>query len=206
MDEGRNIFVCGRTGTGKSYLVKRLIAESRPLLVYLPKREELDYPGIVFDGLEDEPWGFWEFWGRCVAITPGCWRIVFRPRDVFDYDTFDRVCQAAYACGNLTFVCEDLMTYVGPHVTNLGSGFKTLLTAGRTRGIICYLLTQRPYKIPREVTSQTREAFIFQSHEPADGAYVKEAFGIDAAERMAALQEYEYVHWTDNGHVEVGKA
>lgn len=212
MNEGRNIFVCGRTGTGKSYLLHRLLDRETRLVVYLPKREEVTWRAIYFDALQpDEAVQFWQFWGRCV-LGRAEWltqcrrfRLVYQPRDAFSAEEFERLCLSVYLCGNLTFVAEDLMGYCGT-VAQLGSGFKTLLTAGRTKGVTCYMVTQRPYRIPREVTSQAREAFIFQSHEPADVDYVKDAFGIEAAERMAALGQYEYVHWIDSGQVEVGNA
>jgi hypothetical protein len=204
MIEGRNILVCGRTGSGKSYLVKHLLADADRLIVYGPKREECDYPGVYFDGMELH--GFEQFalwWNHC-RETCGRFRIVYRPKDLFDILEFDKVAKLAYACGGVTFVCEELMTYTTER--NIEQGFKRLLVAGRTRGINCYMLTQRPFKIPREVTSQAREAFIFATHEPTDLDYVKQTFGTDAALRMESLKEYEHVHWLDTGEVEIGKA
>lgn len=205
MSEGRNVFVCGRTGTGKSFLVKRLIRGLPRVVVYLPKREDAGYAGVYFDGMEPGDYAaFLRLWQTSVDVT-GRFHLVYRPGDVFDSVAFDRVAAGVYHCGDCAFVAEDLMSYVGGSI-NLGSGFKTLLTAGRTRGIECYMLTQRPYKIPREVTSQAREAYIFASHEPADVQYIKEAFGTEAAAKMEALQLYEYVHWIETGETETGKA
>lgn len=206
--DGRNVFICGRTGAGKSELLKRRLLVGKPrVLVYLPKREDADFAGVYFDLLEggQTAWRrFLRLWTDSVQST-GRYHLCYRPADIFSYDEFDRLCMGVYHCGDCVFVCEDLMCYVGGQV-QLGSGFKTLLTAGRTHGIECYLLTQRPYKIPREVTSQAREAYIFASHEPADVQYVKEAFGVEAAAKMEALEPYQYVRWLDTGQTEVGKA
>lgn len=205
MLDGRNVFVCGRTGTGKSYLVKRLISGRPRVIVYLPKREDAGYAGVYFDGMEPGDYAeFLRLWHTSASVT-GRYHLVYQPGDIFDGGAFDRIAAGVYHCGDCVFVCEDLMTYIGGSVS-LGSGFKTLLTAGRTRGVECYMLTQRPYKIPREVTSQAREAYIFQSHEPADVQYVKEAFGVEAAAKMEALEQYQYVRWLDTGETEVGKA
>lgn len=204
MTEGRNILITGRTGTGKSYLTMKLLAGLDRLIVYAPKREEHGYPGVYFDGME--PDGFKRFclwWYECVRNHVG-FRLVYRPNDLFDIEEFDRVAKLAYACGGLTFVCEELMTYTTER--NIGQGFKRLLVAGRTRGINCYMLTQRPYKIPREVTSQAREAFIFATHEPTDLDYITQTFGTETRTKLESLQQYEHVHWLDTGQVEVGKA
>ncbi len=204
MTEGRNIFVCGRTGSGKSYLVKRAIATARRMVVYLPKREDADYPGVYFDAFADEASDFWRAWLHAYR-DGGAYRLVYRPADPFDPAAFDRVCMGVYHAGDLTFVAEDLAGYVNER-GGMGPGLKTLLTAGRTRNVTTWLLTQRPYRIPREVTSQAREAFLFATHEPNDVAYLKEAFGVAAAEALERLGQYEYVHWTEDGNVETGKA
>lgn len=208
MVEGRNILICGRTGTGKSYLVKKLLADVDRLVVYGPKREEQDYPGVYFDAMQPDGFkGFVLWWYECVRNHVG-FRVVYRPADLFDIMEFDKVATLAYACGGLTFVCEELMTYATQ--SNIEQGFKRLLVAGRTRGINCFMVTQRPYKIPREVTSQAREAYIFATHEPADVDYVKQTFGSDVAERLEMLncpeRQYWHVHWLDTGQVDVGKA
>ncbi len=201
MTEGRNILVCGRTGSGKSYLVKKLLATADRLVVYGPKREECDYPGVYFDGMEPGGFEACVLWWRHTVKTCRRFRIVYRPADLFDIEEFDKVAHLAYACGNLTFVCEELMTYTTER--NIGKGFKRLLVAGRTRGVNCYMLTQRPYKIPREVTSQAREAYIFATHEPTDLDYCRQMFGSEILTKLESLQLFDHVHWLDNGQLEV---
>lgn len=204
MNEGRNILICGRTGTGKSFLVKKLLADADRLIVYGPKREEHDYPGCYFDGMEEEGFKRFVWWWYSCVKTCGRFRIVYRPADLFDIGEFDKVANLAYACGRVTFVCEELMTYTTER--NIEQGFKRLLVAGRTRGIDCYMLTQRPFKIPREVTSQAREAYIFATHEPTDLDYIRQTFGTETAAKLETLEQYQHVHWLDTGQVDVGKA
>lgn len=204
MAEGRNILVCGRTGTGKSYLLKQLLAGVARSVVYAPKREEHDYPGAYFDGMEDGGFKTCVWWWYYAQKHCKRFRIIYRPLDLFDISEFDKIAHLAYFCGDLTFVCEELMTYTTSR--NIEQGFKCLLVAGRTRGINCYMVTQRPFQIPREVTSQAREAYIFATHEPADLDYVRQTFGTELAAKLETLQQYEYVHWLDSGQVKVGKA
>ena len=200
---GLNTLVIGRTQSGKTYWTIRQIQDADKLIVYSTKREEVGYPGVYFDALEGGRVDFLQFWGRWErAGMP--YRLVYRPADIFDPAEFDSICRLAYAAGNLTIVCEEVMTYAT--TTNIGPGFRTLLTAGATKGIHCYMLTQRPFKIPREITSQSRRAIIFATHEPADVEYIKQTFGTEAADRLAALSQYQHIAWDESGKVEVGKA
>ena len=57
-----------------------------------------------------------------------------------------------------------------------------------------------------EVKSEARLAYLFHSNEPADVEYIKDKFGVAAAEKLAALGEHEHVRWTETGKVTVGKA
>ena len=145
MIDGVNIFVAGQTGSGKSFLVKRWIDQTDRLIVYLPKREDADYPGVYFDGLACERDPFLRFWAytkeRCNKF-----RLVYRPADKFDADEFDRLCRLVYACGDCVFVAEEIASYLSSRIfqsVDRYKGIKNLLTAGRTRGVTCYWLTQR---------------------------------------------------------------
>lgn len=208
MTEGRNILVCGRTGCGKTYLVTRALQQSRRLLVYATKREESDYPGVYFDGLAPgERQRCWQWWayseGRCRRF-----RIVYHPANTWDTREFDRWCRCVYQLGDMTFVAEEIMSYTTSAMlkSDDAAGLRTLLTAGRTRNVTAWLIAQRPHGIPVEVRSECREAFLFSMTHPGDVEYIKQAFGPDVAEQVAALKQYEHVHWTEDGTHEVGKA
>jgi hypothetical protein len=207
VNDGVNIFVAGQTGSGKSFFVKRAIAQARRLIVYQPKREDRDYSGVYFDGMEAEFPACLQWWDyvndRCRA-----WRIVYRPADKFNADLFDQICRLVYVVGDCTFVAEEIASYLSSRIfQTVGryQGIKNLLTAGRTRGVNCYWVTQRCFWIPREVTSESRDAYLFGLQEPADLDYVQERFGLEARLKLAQLQQYQFVHWLNTGKVEVGK-
>jgi len=203
MTTGRNTLVCGRTQSGKTYWTIRQIQHAKRLVVYSTKREETGYPGAYFDAMDGESEKFLQVWGWYERQGKP-YRLVYRPADIFDPREFERLCRLAYAAGDIAVVCEEIMTYC--KAGQIGPAFKTLLTAGATRGVNCYLLTQRPFNIPREVTSQSRRAILFATHEKTDCDYVKATFGENAANAMASLQQYQYVDWDESGKVEVGKA
>jgi hypothetical protein len=213
--DGLNIFVSGRTGTGKTYLVKQAIAACPRLLVYLTKPEDHSYPGVYFgaagaDHVDAEAHRrlVLRWWRYCVEHGRR-FRLVYRPNNPFDLVEFDAIAKLVYACGDMTFVCEEVMTYLGsydPRKTEPGEGVTTLLTAGRTRGITTWLLTQKPVKIDHTLTGQARRAYLFATHEPAEVVYIRQAFGSAAADQLQQLGQYEHVVWDETGRVEVGKA
>lgn len=208
MIDGVNIFVAGQTGSGKTELVKRSLADVERLVVYLPKREDSGYLGVYFDAMRGERAGFCRFWQyakkRCDRF-----RLVYRPADKFDAGEFDAICKLVYACGDCTFVAEEIAGYLSSRIfQTVGKyqGVKTLLTAGRTRGVTCWWVTQRCFGIPREVTSEARDAYLFKLQEPADLDYVQDRFGLEARLTLDKLGQYEHCHWVNTGKVEVGKA
>ena len=208
MIDGVNIFVAGQTGSGKTELVKRSMGDVDRLLVYLPKREDCGYPGVYFDALNGERESCLRWWSwaheRCQR-----WRLVYRPADKFNADEFDGICRLVYLCGNCTFIAEEIATYLSTRIfQSVGKyqGIKNLLTAGRTRGVTCYWVNQRCFGIPREVTSEARDAYLFRLQEPADLEYVQDRFGLESRLKLETLQQYEHVHWINTGRVEVGKA
>ena len=206
-NEGRNIFVSGQTGSGKSFLVKRSVADQPRVLVYQIKREDSDYEGVYFDALAGERDTFLRWW-KYTNARCGRFRLVYRPADPWNFEEFNRLAGLVYACGDMHFVCEEVGTYVPAWIfrkTDTGMQFKTLLTAGRTRGVTCWLMSQRPRGIPIEIKSEAREAFVFKSTEPGDIDYISKWFGRAAEEKMAALEQYQHVHILEGQEPEVGR-
>ncbi|MCU0916905.1 MAG: type IV secretory system conjugative DNA transfer family protein [Planctomycetes bacterium] len=208
MFDGVNIFVAGQTGSGKSHLVKAQLDRCDRTVIYLPKREDFGYPGVCFDAMDGE-WDHFLHWWEWANDRCRRFRLVYRPADKFDADEFDLICRLVYLCGNCTFVAEEIASYLSTRIfASVGryQGIKMLLTAGRTRGVNCWWITQRCFGIPREVTSEARDAYLFRLQEPADLDYVQERFGLEARLKLGNLQPYQYVHWINTGKVELGKA
>jgi hypothetical protein len=136
---------------------------------------------------------------------------VYRPANPYSIGEFNAVCSLAHICGDLTLVCEEIMTYLASYDPQKPGveGITSLLTAGSTAGINCYLVSQKPTAINHLITSQARRAYLFRVHEPSQVIYLRQAFGSDAADKLEALEQYQYVFWDDSGPeriVEVRKA
>jgi len=219
MIDGLNIFVAGQTGSGKTELIKRAIVDCPRLIVYLPKREDCGYPGVYFDCLSAivaEPWTMFDSnrqafaaWWSHAKRRCNRFRLVYRPKDKFNADEFNGICNLVYACGDCTFVAEEIASYLSCRIfSTVGryQAIKNLLTAGRTRGVTCWWVTQRCFGIPREVTSEARDAYLFRLQEPADLDYVQDRFGLAARLEVEKIGQYEHVHWINTGKIERGKA
>lgn len=209
MMDGRNIFFAGQTGSGKTFAIQKWIADAERLIVYLPKLEDHGYPGVYFNGMEAGGFKACVAWWYYARDRCRRFRIVYRPADKFDAEEFDTFCRLVYACGNCTFVAEEIASYLSTRIfttVDKYKGIKNLLTTGRSRGVVAYWVTQRCFGIPREVTSESREAYLFRLQEPADLDYVQERFGLASRLAMDQLGEHEHVHWLNTGQVEKDKA
>lgn len=210
MANGVNIFVAGRTQSGKSHLLKQLVADCPRLLVYQTKREDCGYPGVYFDAARGERIAFLSWWGHAVQVC-GRFRLVYRPANPYSVEEINFVCALVHTCGSMVLVCEEIMTYLASYDPQKPGveGITSLLTAGSTAGVTCYLVSQKPCAINHLITSQARIAYLFATHEPSHVSYLRQAFGQEAADRLAGLGQYEYVFWDDTGPeriVQVGKA
>jgi hypothetical protein len=179
--------VFGKTGSGKTEKVKKLVADRDRVLFYDTLGH--DYKdGVVLYRLDDLK----EFWRK---VHRQRFRIIFRSID-HDED-FPRVCRLVAACKNMSFVVEemDLFFSGGKCCRELNN----LIFRGRHYGIELIAVTQRPYGIGRGFTSQTNEFYIFRSDEPCDLKYFRERCGEQVAGEIQKLDRYYYVECKDYG-------
>jgi len=178
--------IVGKRGSGKSYLVNRLVRDIPRMLIYDTQGEYTC--GVCFDhGDYEHMLSFW------MANCDKRFRLIYRPRDAMDVDEFDGICALVYALGDMAFVCEEVHTYcqtnkVTPH-------FKAILSRGRHKNIEVYGVTQRPFGIDRYLSSQAKRAYLFATNEPRDLQYVRDYFGYAVFNQMGRLGQYEHVLW-----------
>ena len=186
-----NIF--GKTGSGKSVRAYNLIKPAKRLLIYDTVGEYSD--GVIITDLA----ALSEFWSK---VYRGNFRIIYQPVDP-DRD-FDSVCREVAICEDLTFLIEEMDRYSKP--LTLSPQFKEVIQRGRHLKIELIGVTQRPHGIDKLLTSQAKQMFIFNTTEPRDIAYFKDVAGYEAVKKMAALEQYQYVKWTDGSdQLEIGK-
>lgn len=108
------------------------------------------------------------------------------------------LCRFAMVCGNMTLAIEEMNVLFG--VQRKPAELNSLIFAGREPGIELIGVAQRPRGFGPEIGSQSKEAFIFHSHETEALKYFRDWMGKDASEAIRSLEGHQYLHWSfENG-------
>lgn len=194
MSEKKIILVLGKRGSGKSFLVKKLI-EKEPRLFVFDTLSEYEM-GVVFEN-EKNLVAFWR------TVYRRNFRLVYRP--LIPDEEIKSACRLVYTLGNLCFVVEEIDCYCSSF--QIDENFAHVIQRGRHKNITLIGITQRPYGINRLLTSQAKEIYIFSTNEPRDRDYLRTLLGQEIEGKLDALEQYQYVHWQDGVEgLEISKA
>ncbi len=200
MTEKKKILILGKTGSGKSYLAKKLLRQFDRVVVYDTMDEYTE--GVVFEDMRS----FGEFWKRCHT---GKFRLIYRPKNI--NAEFDTIAGLVWDCGNCAFLVEEIDLFGS--AWKISDEFSDIIRRGRHKNITFIGVTQRPFGINRLLTSQAKEIYVFNSNEPRDRDYIKQLLSTaqiseaDVIEHLDQLKQYEYLKWTDGKtELEIGKA
>jgi hypothetical protein len=171
----------GVRGTGKSHVVKNyLIGEHKRCIIYDTQGEYTQ--GVVFEDFESLK----KFWANNFDKN---FRIIYRP---LNHSKFSELCELVYLCGKLLFVVEELDLVAGTYDDDIN--FQSVLKRGRHQEISFVGISQRPFGINRNITSQAKEVYSFRQIEPRDIDYLKYYLG-EGAELIQELKKYHFFYW-----------
>ena len=194
-EEKKIILVFGKRGSGKSYLVKKMIENESRLFVW-DLMSEYDQ-GVVF-GAENPRELSWFF----RHIYKKDFRIIYRP--IRQKIEILQIAELIYSLGNLTFVVEEIDAICTPY--DLPDPFSMIVQRGRHKNITLIGVTPAPFGINRDLTRQAKEIYIFNTNEPRDIQYLSQLLGSEVAGRIPQLGQYSYLKWMDGGSIETGRA
>lgn len=187
--------VIGKRGSGKSVLTKYLIRNDRRLVVYDIMSEYVE--GVVFD--LHARLDVTKFWRHVYRRS---FRIIYRPLSV--KLEIDWLASAVFALGDLTFVIEEIDSVCTPF--DIPAPMQAIIQRGRHKNIELIGVTPAPFGIHRDLTRQAKDIFIFRSSEPRDIQYLRQLLGERIEAKLAALDQYEFVQWSDSHEeLRVGK-
>ena len=186
-DEKKIQLIFGKRGSGKSVLAKHLIRNESRLVVFDIMSEYGPY-GVTFE-TEDMPC-LTAFWRQ---VFKGSFRIVYRPVD--PKAEIDWLAEAVYVLGNVTFLVEEIDSVCNPY--DMPWAMKQVVQRGRHKNIQLIGVTPAPYGINRDLTRQAKDIFIFNTNEVRDIQYLRGLLGDQIEPKIAALGQYQFVHWQD---------
>lgn len=194
-DEKKIILVIGKRGSGKSYLVKKMIAAESRLFVFDLMSEYKE--GVVFgvENMRELAW-FWRYFYK------RNFRIIYRP--IKPKTEIIKIAELVYALGDMCFVVEEIDSICTPW--ELPDPFAMIVQRGRHKNIKLIGVTPAPFGINRDLTRQAKEIYIFNTNEPRDIQYLSQLLGSEIAEKIPQLGQYSYLKWSDGGHIETGRA
>lgn len=157
------VFACGKTGSGKTYLMERLTQNLKRLIV-------LDGKGTLGTwGLEE-----WNRESRAMLKNqePVRVRVVWDiGQDVFDF--WENVLEEIYNAGNVTVYCDELYSLTDkPGLVQ--PALRAIYTRGRELNIGAWAATQRPVSVPLVTMSEAEHFFCFRLTMDDDRARVAE--------------------------------
>jgi ABC-type dipeptide/oligopeptide/nickel transport system ATPase component len=148
------VMICGRTGSGKSVLVNRLVLPKMTNYVVYDYKHEIEIAGAeTFFSLN----GF--------KKKPNCRAVIYRPAAATD-EEFDGLCKQVFYRGNNTLVLDEIANHcdagrIQPH-------HDLIMRLGRSKGVGIINCTQRPRGIHNNVMSQCEHFFIFDLLQDTD--------------------------------------
>lgn len=140
--------IVGQTGTGKSFLAKRLLPKTGRLAIIDPKRT-FAYPEMIFDTAKS----IWR-------AKPD--RFIFRPKpqNLGDLHEMSEVYRYCFEKGNITVYTDDVAgivpRMVPPHF------LQVCYQMGREKKVRCLAGFQRPVSLPIFMMSEAQKVYAFK--------------------------------------------
>jgi len=176
---GEHLAVIGTTGTGKTYLVSKLMDFRENVVILRTKPDDIEFEG------------FKEF---RTAKAMDDWRnnrLLIRPK----YEEQPRVCydvlEKVWKMGRWTIVVDEFF-----YVQRLGlaKSLERLLTQGRSKRISLVLGMQRPVQVTRFALSEITHLFAFRV-EGRDLKTLKDSTHPDIFAPTKSLKKYQFMHY-----------
>lgn len=163
INPGDRVAIIGRSGTGKSVLLRALMSRYSTAVLLDPKRTA-DFGGWAHvEGAQD----FARDWPRHHP------RAIARPALLEDERRWaDAVCRRIYWAGRCAAGLDEMPA--GVTEARPLTWLDVLLKRGRELEITTYVASQRPRRIPMDVIAQAEHVFAFDLNVPADVAYMAE--------------------------------
>ena len=185
VNRGEHAFVAGRTGSGKTYLVKRYLQEAAPVYV-LDVKKTLDWQHILekdivyLDKLDK-------------VFKAKKKKVIYQPDWAeMDMDHYNEFFKHIYKKGDCSVFIDETMG-IGTAI-KYPDFYKALLTRGRELGISVWSCSQRPASIPIIAMSEATHFFIFDLNMRKDRVRLAEIAGKEEFMKLPGKYVFWYYH------------
>lgn len=175
----QRIFVCGRTGSGKTYLVLRYFFMPLNKVLIHDRKHEI-WLGNTFAHTPEEVVTLWNQRRN---------RIIYQPYDP-SVEDFDRVCHLIFDRGNYVLIIDEIASYTTRFT--IPFWYSELLRLGRGRNIGMISVSQRPNEIFNTIISEADIIIGFQLNLEADRKKVAGTVG-DEAMKLNRIPRYHFM-------------
>jgi hypothetical protein len=189
IERDQRALVVGRTGSGKSELVRALLADEKWIAVVDPKRDfwlpdevEVDSPADFRRALDEQV--------RAEPYKP----IVYRPTPelLMDSGAYDAIFRAVWERKNTRLYVDEVYRVLrGMQATPY---YNALITQGRGLGISVIQSSQRPARIPVELLSESEHYIMFELRWEDDVDRMASLMG-EAVEEPLTTEYSFYYHY-----------
>lgn len=179
--KNRHILILGKSGGGKSELVRQLIKSG-----FLGSRVVLLDPDGEFDDLRGfETVTVDEFLDQVERRNIFYYRIELLDDETIIDDVND-VCDACFELQNVSIVCEEIADY------SQSPKMRTMWRRARKRAITMVGISQRTQDVHKTITSQARTVAMFWDDEPNTLLAIRARFGQTIMEQVKNLDPNQF--------------
>lgn len=182
-EPGEHIAIIGTTGTGKSYLVSRVVALRRFVAIFQTKADDIRYPG--FKKVKDESAL------RKLKVTDDSGRFLVTPDFVDQQIVGARLFMEVWRSGGWTMVIDE--TYYAHSMLRLEKLVNMLMTQGRSKRISMVMGMQRPVSVTRFALSEATHIMAFRI-EGRDAKIIADIAGDDFAQVALNVPRFHFAH------------
>lgn len=181
------IFIAGKTGSGKTTLVKRVLYPMYTRRVFWDiKCENSDL--LVNSSLCRSPAEL------ASTIKKGKTSILYQPADISPED-FNRVCEILFNTGNFALFVDEAATVTEPNW--IEPWHNQIMIRGRSRGVGIVNVTQRPRACHNTLISEAEHFFIYRLQLETDVAKIKTILPKKYLSEIYTLPEF-HCFYSDN--------
>lgn len=174
--------IFGRKGSGKSYLVRQIMAEYPKIVVLDTLGEYGSEKEVVTDAREAV-----RKIHSLANSDKRVWTVSVRLDRVTDYLP---ILGFLYHVPGILVVIEEVSLYTSPQ--SIPEEISRLVRYGRHKDISLIFVSRRPAEIHRDLSAQSDVIVSFVQHEPRDVSYFRALLG-PAAKGVQSLKRYELI-------------